>query len=181
MRYAIAILPDSIITEWAVINRRGMAKNFPVHITLKGRFNVKPDTSVSEVVSDVASIFAVKTFPVDLNGPIYIDGRIRWVECLTGNQGYDTLKKMHQACVSKLLSASYVDSYRTPGPYELDDFRPHMTLDWDDHGIFIPEDGRIKEDLRIRANFESWVIMEYTEDYLRRGVRVVYSSPFFLE
>ena len=76
-----------------------------------------------------------------------------------------------------MLGADYAD-YCAPGDFELRGYRPHVTLDWNEGGILVPDSERISETISITARAERWILMRYTGDRYRRGVEVVHSAAF---
>ena len=177
MYLAIAAALDDHTTEWATIHRHGIARHFPVHITIKGRFIVAETTSLVTVVENIERVFRVPAFAVQLDGPIYIGGTLRWLECLPNRSGHREITALHQACVERILGADYAD-YCAPGAFELGGYRPHVTLDWSEGGILVPDPERISESISITARVERWILMRYTGDRYRRGVEVVHSAAF---
>jgi len=98
MSYAIAIFPDEAVSDWVAVNRRGLATNFPVHVTIKTRFDVAVDVSVEQLEEVVSGVFPCEPFRAVLDGPFYIENRIRWIECRPGNEGFDRIIGLHRAC-----------------------------------------------------------------------------------
>ncbi len=175
MYFAIAVLPDEYTGVWVGRQRKGIACNFPVHITIKGRFRIPDEISVDCIVKAVEEVFNLKSFQATLSGPHYIDSKIRWIECKNKLDGFASLNRLHQNCINKLDESLEIESF-VPSTFELDGFRPHMTLDWEENGIFVPDKSKITEHIVVRVIIEKWAVLQYTDDARRRGVTTVFEK-----
>ncbi len=178
MSYAIAIFPDEAVSDWVAVNRRGLARNFPVHVTIKTRFDVAVDAPVERLAEVVRGVFPCEPFRAMLDGPFYIENRIRWIECRPGNEGFDRIIGLHRACWEALSESECAPVTGCVGAFEGDKYRPHMTLDWDNQRIHVPSPSVVEERLKVSATFVAWAILQYSNDPLRRGVRVMKTQEF---
>jgi 2'-5' RNA ligase len=181
MSYAIAIFPNEAVSGWVAVNRRGLARNFPVHVTIKTRFDIAVDASVEQLEEAVRGVFPCEPFRVVLDGPYYIENRIRWIECRPGNDGFDRIVGLHRACLSALWESDCAPITGRAGVYEGNNYRPHMTLDWENDRIHVPSPSVVEERLKVSATFVEWGILQYSNDALRRDVRVIKTRKFSVQ
>ena len=165
---AIVLLPDDEFIGWAESNRRGLAKNFPVHLTLKTRFAWR--SSIEKLVSGISELLDRSQIPASLIGPHYIGSTIKWLECAPDCDGYDEILSLHHRCLDTMLSEQ-------GGNFERDSFRPHVTLDWNENGILSPP-ATIQEKITCHLNFCSWAILSYPRNPQRKGVTQVFYRDF---
>ncbi|MGH9890614.1 MAG: 2'-5' RNA ligase family protein [bacterium] len=178
MSYAITILPDEAVSDWVAVNRRGLARHFPVHVTIKTRFDLAADASVKQLEEVVRGVAPCEPFRAVLDGPYYIEDRIRWIECRPGNEGFDRIIGLHRACSSALWESDCAPVTDRVGVFEGHNYRPHITLDWENERIHVPLPSVVEERLKVSATFVAWAILQYSNDPLRRGVRVMKTREF---
>lgn len=176
MFFAIALLFDDQTSLWVDNNRDGMARNFPPHVTLKGRFSIAPTADPVKIIELIRPLAEQTAFALEFSGPMYIDGKLSWLECSPTAPGFQALAKLHNACQQILPAMDGFQSY-VDNSYEGSGYRPHVTLKWSDEGIFVPNSDQVEEHIRIRATATQLAILSYTADAYRRGVDTLATLP----
>ena len=69
MYLAIAILLDDHTTEWATAHRHGIARHFPVHITLMAKLSVADSADLTAVAGDLDQLLRIPMFAIRLDAP----------------------------------------------------------------------------------------------------------------
>lgn len=177
MNIAVALIPNTHFVGWAESNRSGLASNFPVHLTIKSRFKIKEEQP-AEVVKLISSILDISPFNCLLKGPMYIDGNLKWLECTSNSVGYSKLESLHRQLVQRIRASSLYLKGSSLEAYEIDGFRPHVTLQWNEYGVFKPQGNHIIEAIEANVTFMGWCLFEYTDDSSRRFSKVVYEKKF---
>ena len=83
---------------------------------------------------------------------------------------------MHEDCVARYSSKLLAKKEQEIAPHEVNAFRPHVTLDWNDNGIHVPNSKRIIEAVSVSTTMVAWCIFQYTKDKLRRGVQTIFTE-----
>lgn len=177
MNIAVALIPNTDFVNWAESNRSGLAENFPVHLTIKSRFKVSQIKPV-EIVNLVSTVLDTTAFNCLLKGPMYINGNLKWLECTSKSEGYNKLTLLHTQLVQRIRSSSYYLEGSSVEEYEIDGFRPHVTLQWNEHGIFKPHRKNIIEAIEANVTFVGWCLFEYSDDASRRFSKIIYEKKF---
>lgn len=104
-----------------------LALNFPVHITLKGRFWAEIESVISSLESISFDSFDFQSNFI-IEQPKYIENQLSWLEVKPSNQGFETLFCLHETLETKLTSLVTLDE--VPEAHKNYNFRPHITLGW---------------------------------------------------
>ncbi len=104
-----------------------IALNFPVHITLKGRFIGKEDV-VSKAFREIEPTSIKLPINIHLSRPVYIEPDLAWLEVLPQYQEYEILLSLHKIMEEVFREAVIEDE--VPEAHKNSGFRPHITLGW---------------------------------------------------
>lgn len=104
-----------------------MALNFPVHITLKGRF-IAPEDIVINFLKEIDLTSLNLYTNISLSKPRYIKSQLSWLEVLPNTLGFDTLVHLHSFFEKEINSFVVLDE--VPEYHKNLYFRPHITLGW---------------------------------------------------
>lgn len=175
--FAVALVPDQNFSTWAEGERKGLAKRFPVHLTVHLRFSPPPFVSEQLLVTAFEKCFAINPIKAELRGPKFIGGRIKWLECMASSAGYSAIINLHTEC----LETNWDLSVRPRGEtaeFEGRGYRPHVTIDWNEQGLTRYNTSMIQESVLAKVEFSSWALYRYPDDSRRRGVETVYAAQF---
>jgi len=104
-----------------------MALNFPVHITLKGRFIAPEDLVINFLKGINLTSLHLRT-NIGLSKPRYIKSQLSWLEVLPNTLGFDTLVLLHSFFEKEINRFVVIDE--VPEYHKNFHFRPHITLGW---------------------------------------------------
>lgn len=113
------------------LTKNNIAFNFPVHVTLKGRF-LAYDKNVEKIFHRIyfncSSLLIPSQAIVNLSNPKYIKPQLSWLEVLPDNQGFNSLMNIHQILEAEVKE--FVVEDEVPKAHKNLGFRPHVTLGW---------------------------------------------------
>lgn len=177
MHIAIGLIPNADFVNWAESNRTGLARNFPVHLTIKARFEVS-QIKLDDLVQLISNELNTTAFNCVLKGPMYVNSNLKWLECTSNSEGYHELMALHSKLVQLVRSSNYYLEGSSVEKFELDGFRPHVTLQWNEHEIFKPQKKNIIEAIEANVTFVGWCLFEYSDDASRRFAKVICEKKF---
>lgn len=129
-RYAFALMP-TITDDFLHYHRHGIALNFPIHITLRGRFIPSPNCN-EEMLLDVLRRAASCVVPIEchLTGPVSPSSNMFWYEVAENTDGRTRLAALHTQLNTQLYEHGYIQKDETPEAHQINLYRPHLTMSW---------------------------------------------------
>ncbi len=104
-----------------------LALRFPVHITIRGPFwtEAEPDR-YRECIESVCR--SNRQFEILLNGPVFVDPDLCWLEVDPASAGFACLRELHIKFEDAVSSLVAIDD--VPAKHKGINYRPHATLGW---------------------------------------------------
>ncbi|MHC1728787.1 MAG: 2'-5' RNA ligase family protein [Syntrophobacteraceae bacterium] len=104
-----------------------LAQKFPVHVTLRGPFWTSAEMhTLSECLQRVCRLY--RPIPVLLNGPVFVDPDLCWLEVVRTSTGFADLLDLHRHLDEEMKRHLVIDD--VPANHKGNNYRPHMTVGW---------------------------------------------------
>lgn len=160
-RYSIALIPREPDQAHVRNFQSGIALNFPVHLTLRGRFTPPPNVHVRSIIEVIRDeVCRVLPLRCRLLGPLRIQRNLVWYECGRDCEGYAQLIALHTSLEYRLRQSTMIELDEVPTLHMHEGYRPHVTLAWEeDETVSI---GFVSNSPNVLAmSFEEWRLLEY--------------------
>jgi 2'-5' RNA ligase len=137
MNTVVALGFDDASTQLLAHELRGVARKFAPHITVKGRF-VCEGRSNADLCQVLKKVFGTLVYErYRLSKPIKIAQNVAWREIVEPTkEAY--LRDLHVRVNRIVREAGLLASDRTPEEFQMEGYRPHVTIGWTHPGICIP-------------------------------------------
>ena len=113
----------------ALGKRRGaIARQYPEHITVKGRFGVAPADCERLIDLGKATLSGLLSLKVELRGPHSPGQNLVWYEVADGSAELDRIRAAHVALRQSLQGEGILMKDLVDSRYEGNGFRPHFTV-----------------------------------------------------
>lgn len=155
--------------------RFGLAKRFPLHLTIRGRFLVRPGELASVAREVARGLPKLPAFRAELRGPLQPREDLWWYEILPGHRGFATARQAHELADTVLAEHGLIVRDLTPSAYKGTGFRPHITVSFS--GLTPGDVERAPGS--VRAVFSHWAVHRYhpRDGLPREVVRGRLSTP----
>ncbi len=104
-----------------------LALKFPIHITLRGPFWTYAEIhSLGDILNRVCRYH--RRIQVLLNGPVFVDPDLSWLEVSPDSIGFSNLLGLHRHFEREINQQIIIDD--VPATHKGENYRPHVTVGW---------------------------------------------------